>query len=84
MTINGQQAAAALRKLTAARIDGITEMQNASGAMFGVERLGEAVAANRAADPETLVARVLATLDGFAEGTLPEDDLTIVVMKLTA
>jgi len=64
--------------------DGITEMQNASGAMFGVERLGEAVAANRAADPETLVARVLATLDGFAEGTLPEDDLTIVVMKLTA
>jgi sigma-B regulation protein RsbU (phosphoserine phosphatase) len=64
--------------------DGITEMQNAAGAMFGVGRLGETVAANRAEDPETMVARVLATLDGFAGGTVPEDDLTIVVMKLTA
>jgi len=30
-------------------------MQNAAGAMFGVDRLGEAVAANRTEDPETLV-----------------------------
>ncbi len=64
--------------------DGITEMQNAAGDMFGVARLGEAVATHRAEVPEILIAGVLATLDGFAGGALPEDDLTIVVMKLTA
>jgi serine phosphatase RsbU (regulator of sigma subunit) len=63
--------------------DGITEARNASGDMFGVQRLGETVATHRADDPETLVDSVLATLNGFAGGTQHEDDLTIVVMKLT-
>jgi serine phosphatase RsbU (regulator of sigma subunit) len=63
--------------------DGITEAQNGVGAMFGVERLGEAVIRHRAGDPETLVAGVLAALGGFAGATPYEDDLTIVVMKLT-
>ena len=63
--------------------DGITEMQNAAGEMFGVERLGQVVKAYRAEDPETLVAGVLAALDGFAGATQREDDLTIVAMQLT-
>jgi serine phosphatase RsbU (regulator of sigma subunit) len=63
--------------------DGITETQNKTGEMFGVGRLGEAVVTHRAEDPEILIAGVLAALDGFAGGALPEDDLTIVVMKLT-
>ena len=64
--------------------DGITEAQNPAGEMFGPERLGSAVATNRAADPETLVSRVLAELATFTAGRPPEDDLTLVVMKLTA
>lgn len=63
--------------------DGITETQNGAGDMFGVGRLGEAVARHRADDPEILVASVLTALDGFAGGTQHDDDLTIVVMKLT-
>jgi sigma-B regulation protein RsbU (phosphoserine phosphatase) len=63
--------------------DGITEMQNAVGEMFGVDRLREAVARSRNEDPETVVAKVLAALEEFAGGVQPEDDLTIVVMKLT-
>ena len=63
--------------------DGITEMQNAAGEMFGVDRLGDVVTTHRADDPETLVAGVLAALDGFAGATQREDDLTIVAMKLT-
>ena len=63
--------------------DGITETQNAAGEMFGVGRLGAAVATHRAEEPEILIAGVLAALDAFAGGALPEDDLTIVVMKLT-
>jgi len=63
--------------------DGITEAQNGAGEMFGVDRLGEAVAALRADDPEILVAGVLESLESFAGGTRYEDDLTVVAMKLT-
>jgi phosphoserine phosphatase RsbU/P len=63
--------------------DGITETRNGAGEMFGIDRLGEAVATHRADDPEILVASVLAALGGFAGGRQYEDDLTIVVMKLT-
>jgi serine phosphatase RsbU (regulator of sigma subunit) len=63
--------------------DGITETRNGAGEMFGIDRLSEAVAIHRADDPEILVASVLAALDGFAGGMQYEDDLTIVVMKLT-
>jgi HAMP domain-containing protein len=64
--------------------DGITEMQNPAGEMFGVDRLGEAVAAHRVAEPESLVAGVLGALSTFAGGRPPDDDLTIVAMKLTS
>ena len=64
--------------------DGITEAQNRTGEMFGLERFGNAVAVNRAAEPEAVVARVIEELEKFAEGTPPDDDITIVVMKLAA
>ena len=64
--------------------DGITETQNQAGDMFGADRLGEAVTVHRHEDPEAMVAAVLAALGRFAGDRQPEDDLTLVVMKLTA
>jgi len=64
--------------------DGITEAQNDAGVLFGVDRLAETVALHRGEDPEDMIAKVLADLDSFAGGAQHEDDLTIVVMKLTA
>ena len=64
--------------------DGITETQNEAGDMFGANRLGETVVANRDKDPEELVAAVLQALGRFAGVRQPDDDLTLVVMKLTA
>jgi sigma-B regulation protein RsbU (phosphoserine phosphatase) len=64
--------------------DGVTEMKNERGELFGVERLGEAVATRRADDPETLIAEVLAALERFAGTVQRDDDLTIVAMKLAA
>ena len=64
--------------------DGITETRNQAGDLFGADRLGEAVTTHRAEDPETLIASVLAALDHFAGGAQREDDLTIVVMEMTA
>jgi sigma-B regulation protein RsbU (phosphoserine phosphatase) len=63
--------------------DGITEMQNGAGEMFGVERLGEAVSAHRGETPDAMVSNVLGTLERFGGGGEHEDDLTLVVMKLT-
>ena len=63
--------------------DGITETQNPAGEMFGVGRLGDAVAAHRSDDPEAMVANVLGTLERFGGSGEHEDDLTLVVMKLT-
>lgn len=64
--------------------DGITETRNEAGELFGIHRLSEAVAAHRQEDPENLIAAVLAALDRFAGIRQHDDDLTIVVMKLTA
>ena len=63
--------------------DGITETHNEADELFGIDRLGEAVATHRAEDPETLIASVLAASDRFAGVRPRDDDLTIVVMKLT-
>ncbi|MEP6942968.1 MAG: SpoIIE family protein phosphatase [Betaproteobacteria bacterium] len=62
--------------------DGITETQNEAGEMFGTDRLGEAVAANRGDDSEELIAAVLTELKRFAGIRQYEDDVTIIVMKL--
>lgn len=63
--------------------DGITEAQNEAGDLFGADRLGKTVVANRDEEPEELVAAVLAALGRFAGVRQHDDDLTIVVMKLT-
>ena len=62
--------------------DGITETENATGEMFGVERLSQAVSDHRGDGPEAMVASVLSTLERFGGGKEHEDDLTLVVMKL--
>ena len=64
--------------------DGITETQNEAGELFGATRLGESVAANRDLDPEEMVDAILAALGRFAGVRQRDDDLTLVVMKLSA
>jgi len=64
--------------------DGITEARNEGRLMFGVDRLGEIVAAHRLGDAESVVTAVLAAVDDFRGSRPPDDDLTIVVMKLAA
>jgi sigma-B regulation protein RsbU (phosphoserine phosphatase) len=61
--------------------DGITEAQNAEGAMFGAERL-DAALENCHLDAQGLIATVLATLQDFTGGLPPNDDRTVVVAKV--
>lgn len=63
--------------------DGITEAADATGFQFGEERLYEAVSAlPRALSARDAAERLLGTLHDFLDGTEPQDDLTLVVLKV--
>lgn len=62
--------------------DGITDRQAASGAMFDLERLSDALA--RAGDRAAadVVTAIVADLDTFAGAEEPDDDQTLLVIRL--
>ena len=63
--------------------DGISEATNAAGVPFDEDRLYGAVSAMPRALPAREIAeRLLATLRDFLDGTEPQDDLTLVVLKV--
>jgi sigma-B regulation protein RsbU (phosphoserine phosphatase) len=63
--------------------DGVYEAMNASGEEFGVARAIEVVAGARQQDAKTVVASIVSAVDTFRDGTPPNDDMTIVVVKIT-
>ena len=63
--------------------DGVSEAANAAGEQFDEERLYEAVAAMpRALSAREVAERLLATLRGFLDGTEPQDDVTLLVVRV--
>ena len=63
--------------------DGIWETRNIDGEMFGKERLHEIIRSNGQKPAKEIQNEVLAELDKFQGSTVPEDDVTIVVIKVT-
>ena len=63
--------------------DGVTEAMNAAGEEFSAERLLEVVAGARDQPASDIVARVAAAIDQHRGGTPPNDDSTIVVLRIT-
>lgn len=61
--------------------DGLTETMNPEGATFGRRRLLEAVAGHLGESAEEILDRVWHASQGFARGTSPRDDFTIIVLK---
>ncbi len=64
--------------------DGITERSNATGELFGADRLNELVVAHRDDTPEAMIDAVFEAVSRFAGAREHEDDLTVVVMKQAA
>jgi len=64
--------------------DGIFEAMNANGDEFGAARLIQVVAGVRQADAKTVVASIVSAVDGFREGTPPNDDMTVVAVRITS
>jgi sigma-B regulation protein RsbU (phosphoserine phosphatase) len=62
--------------------DGITETRNATGELFGSERVREIVRAHAAAPATDIQAAVLEAVHAFRGKAPQEDDVTLVVAKL--
>lgn len=61
--------------------DGITEMHNGRGELFGAERL-DGVLAGCKQEAQALLDRVLAAVDAFADGQPADDDRTLIVARV--
>jgi serine phosphatase RsbU (regulator of sigma subunit) len=62
--------------------DGIWEMHNKAGKMFGKKALMEIIRYNQTATARQIVDTVTAALERFRGDEAPEDDVTMVVIKV--
>ena len=63
--------------------DGIWEAQNAEGEMFGKDTLYRIIQQYSDSDAKGLLTACLYALDKFRDGVKPEDDVTLVIIKVT-
>ena len=68
--------------IVVAYTDGITEAANASGELWGLERLERLLRSCSRIAPNQIVERILAEVSEFANGEPQHDDVTLVVMKV--
>jgi phosphoserine phosphatase RsbU/P len=64
--------------------DGVSEAMNANGEEFGAERLLDVVSRAQQLDAKGVVAAIVAGVEAFREGMMPNDDMTTVAVKITA
>lgn len=62
--------------------DGIWEMQNESGEIFGKDRLKEIIQNNAPLTAKEIIAAIYDALNRFRGARHPEDDITMVVIKV--
>jgi phosphoserine phosphatase RsbU/P len=62
--------------------DGVTEAQDTEGALFGKERVLEALAGH--AEPAPAIAALLAAMAGFVQAAPAADDVTVLALRLGA
>jgi len=62
--------------------DGVVEMRNDSGEEFGLKRLAEAVCSSCEKPPEEIVKSVSAALAEFIGRVRPQDDRTMIVIRM--
>jgi sigma-B regulation protein RsbU (phosphoserine phosphatase) len=63
--------------------DGIWEAHNSEGNMFGKESLFQIIRQHAQKSAQEIVAAITLAVNRFREGVLPEDDVTLVVIKVT-
>jgi serine phosphatase RsbU (regulator of sigma subunit) len=63
--------------------DGLTDAENPAGVNFGEERLANAVIEAAGQSAEGVLDHIIRSVDAFAEGVPPFDDLTLMVVRYT-
>jgi sigma-B regulation protein RsbU (phosphoserine phosphatase) len=63
--------------------DGIWEAFNRDGEMYGKERFNNIIRQNASAEANDILNAIYSDLDSFRSGLKPEDDITLVVIKIT-
>jgi sigma-B regulation protein RsbU (phosphoserine phosphatase) len=63
--------------------DGIWEARNPKGEMFGKETVYRIIRQNPAAGAKEILTSCFNALNRFLENLAPEDDITLVVVKVT-
>jgi sigma-B regulation protein RsbU (phosphoserine phosphatase) len=61
--------------------DGLTELFNAAGDEYGVQRVESLAKRYRASQPEALISACLAEMQSFAGGVKQKDDLTLLALR---
>jgi serine phosphatase RsbU (regulator of sigma subunit) len=64
--------------------DGVTEAESPAGEQFGEERLGDVLRGAASRPPAQVIAAVQEAVGAWREGGEPGDDLTLVVLRITA
>ncbi|MCP4686519.1 MAG: SpoIIE family protein phosphatase, partial [Desulfobacterales bacterium] len=62
--------------------DGVWEARNPNGEMFGKEAIRETIRQNAAKDAKEMLNAIIRDLNHFQEGVPPEDDVTLVIIKI--
>jgi sigma-B regulation protein RsbU (phosphoserine phosphatase) len=62
--------------------DGIWEAHDAAGQLFGKESLFDIIRKHAAKSAKEIVAAIINALEHFRQGVVPEDDVTLVVVKV--
>jgi serine phosphatase RsbU (regulator of sigma subunit) len=62
--------------------DGAIESQSTDHAMYGFQRLQRAIASGPAASAQAMLEHLIGDVMGYIDASLPQDDFTIVVMKV--
>jgi serine phosphatase RsbU (regulator of sigma subunit) len=61
--------------------DGLPEARSTAGEDFGYDRVERILMANAGASPKSLVISLAADLTSFLEGRVPDDDVSIAVLR---
>ena len=64
--------------------DGISEAMNASDEEWGEGQLADAARSVMPCEPQKLIDKLFAAADAFAGGAVQHDDMTVVVVRMTA
>jgi len=63
--------------------DGLWETQNQAGSMFGKDRIYEIIRQKSHASAREILDTIVLTLESFRQNLEPEDDITLVVIKIS-